>query len=114
MFEGPRELQEKALAYAQRGKLDDAIATYERLLKQTPHDLGARQKMAEALVRNRCVPEAIAAYQTVAGRYAVDGFLLKAIAICKIILELDPAHSETQDALANLYSRKRRTTQHAL
>ena len=50
---------------------------------------------------------AIREYQHVAGRYAADGFLLKAMAICKVILNLDPQHTETQSTLAKLYATHR-------
>src|SRR5262249_55399486 len=35
-----------------------------------------------------------------------EGLLLKAIAVCKLILEIDEAHKETQSMLADLYSKK--------
>jgi CRP-like cAMP-binding protein len=42
----------------------------------------------------------------VAERFARDGLLIKAIAICKTILELDPEHVVTQRQLADLYSKR--------
>ncbi|HSA24625.1 MAG TPA: cyclic nucleotide-binding domain-containing protein, partial [Myxococcota bacterium] len=38
--------------------------------------------------------------------FADEGFLLKAIATCKRVLELDPNHKEIQARLADLYSRR--------
>jgi hypothetical protein len=41
-----------------------------------------------------------------ADEYARDGFLLKAIATCKIVLEIDPNHTSVQQRLAELYSNR--------
>ena len=38
--------------------------------------------------------------------YAADGLLLKAIAACKLILEIDGDHTSTQTMLADLYAKK--------
>jgi CRP-like cAMP-binding protein len=48
----------------------------------------------------------VAAFTEAAKLHAQGGFLLKAIAVCKLILGLDPAHQETQAMLARLYSDK--------
>ncbi len=50
--------------------------------------------------------EAIASYHAVAENYAQEGLLLKAIAVCKLILEIDEHHTETQAILADLYAKK--------
>src|SRR5262249_7205172 len=42
----------------------------------------------------------------VAHVFAEDGLLLKAIAACKTILELEPSHTATQQMLADLYAKK--------
>src|SRR5262249_38302413 len=38
--------------------------------------------------------------------YAKAGFLLKAIAVCKVVLQLDPKHTATQTMLASLYAQR--------
>jgi CRP-like cAMP-binding protein len=48
--------------------------------------------------------DAVAAWTRAADRFAASGFLLKAIAVCKLILEVDPDHQDTQTKLAGLYS----------
>ncbi len=50
--------------------------------------------------------EAIGAYTRVAEVYAADGLLLKAIAACKLIMEIDSGHTATQKMLADLYAKK--------
>ncbi len=102
----PRKLKDKAAEAAAKGKLDKAADLLREVLRGDRKDVAACQQLAEVLRRAGNVPEAIQAYQAVADRFAHDGLLIKAIAISKTILELDPAHVETQGALADLYAKK--------
>lgn len=101
-----RKLKEKATEAAAKGKFDKAAELFREAADADPRDAGTRQKLAESLRRGGRIPEAIQAYQEVADRFAQDGLLIKAIAISKTILELDPEHVETQAALAELYARR--------
>lgn len=102
-----RKLKEQASRLVAKGKYGEALAAYQKAVQVDPRDLSSRQKLAETYSRLGKKAEAIREYQTVAGSYAADGLLLKAIAICKVILALDPSHRETQSALADLYAQKR-------
>ncbi|MFT3916072.1 MAG: cyclic nucleotide-binding domain-containing protein [Anaeromyxobacteraceae bacterium] len=99
-----RKLKDKAAEYAEKGKLDKAAKVYAEVLEADPDDVNTRQKRADVLRRAERLKEAIAEYAVVAERFGKDGLLIKAIAICKTILELDAAHVETQSALAGLYA----------
>jgi CRP-like cAMP-binding protein len=112
MSEKIRKLKEDASRLIAKGKLAEACECYEKIVKTDHRDLTARQKVAELYARLGRKEEAVHAYQSVAGSYAADGLLLKAIAVCKIILQLDPTHKETQNILADL-STKRRGDSHA-
>jgi CRP-like cAMP-binding protein len=101
-----RKLKDEAAAAAAKGKLDKAADLYREAAEGDPRDVGSRQRLGEVLRRAGRLREAIAAYRAVADRFARDGLLIKAIAISKTILELDPHHVETQSALAELYARK--------
>lgn len=107
MSEKIRKLKEEASRLIAKGKLAEAADEYIKIVKSDPRDLTARQKLAELFARMGRIPEAVAEYQSVAGSYAADGLLLKAIAVCKIILQIDPAHKETQHVLADLSTKKR-------
>jgi CRP-like cAMP-binding protein len=104
-----RKLKDKAAELAAKGKVDKAASVYREVVEADPKDLVARQKLAEVLRRGGEIAEAIEEYKLVADRFARDGLLIKAIAICKTILELDPQHVETQGALAELYARRQAT-----
>jgi CRP-like cAMP-binding protein len=101
-----RKLKDKAAELAAKGKVEKAASVYREVVEADPKDLATRQKLAEVLRRAGEIADAIEEYKIVADRFARDGLLIKAIAICKTILELDPQHVETQAALADLYSRR--------
>jgi cAMP-dependent protein kinase regulator len=79
-----------------------------------PHDLRARRALADCCKSIGRLEEAIAHYQALAGAYAAQGLLFRAIAVCKTILEIDPGHTETELALAQLYARHDVQSDHAL
>src|SRR5512145_907925 len=101
-----RKLKDKAADLAAKGKVEKAASVYREVVEADPKDMASRQKLAEVLRRAGAIGEAIEEYKQVADRFARDGLLIKAIAICKSILELDPQHGETQGALADLYARR--------
>lgn len=101
-----RKLKDRAAELAARGKLEKAAELYREALKADHKDVATQQKLAEVLRRAGRTGEAIDAYRVVAERFARDGLLIKAIAISKTILELDPDHVETQAALADLYAKR--------
>jgi CRP-like cAMP-binding protein len=101
-----RKIKDKAAEATAKGKLEKAASLYREALEGDPKDVATRQKLAEVLRRAGRIPEAIETYRDVADRFGRDGLLIKAIAISKTILELDPDHVETQSALAELYARR--------
>jgi CRP-like cAMP-binding protein len=101
-----RKLKDKAADLAAKGKLEKAADLYREVIRADPRDVATQQKLAEVLRRAGHTAEAVEAYGAVADRFARDGLLIKAIAISKTILELDPEHVATQAALADLYARR--------
>lgn len=101
-----RKLKDEAAKLVQKGKLDKALSTYQAILEEDANDLTAHLKRGDILRKMERDEEAIAAYRSVAQVYAEDGLLLKAIAACKLVLEIDPSHTKTQTMLADLYAKK--------
>ncbi len=101
-----RKLKDEAAKLTQKGKLDKALALYQEILEHDPDDLTAQLKCGDLLRKLERDEEAIASYTKVADVYAADGLLLKAIAACKLILEIDENHTATQKMLADLYAKK--------
>lgn len=101
-----RKLKDEAAQLVQKGKLDKALALYEEVLQQDATDITARLKCGDILRKLNQNERAIEQYINVAQVYAEDGLLLKAIAACKLILEIDPQHTDTQKIIADLYAKK--------
>jgi len=97
---------EDADAHARAGRWLAAVQVYREVTERKPKDLLLRQKLAEALARAGQTAEAVSVLASIADRLARDGMLLRAITIGKLILEMDPSHTQTQQKVAELYARK--------
>ena len=100
---------DRAVAALQRGTLDEASREFAQAIYLSPRDVVLRQRLGDLLARMGRTQAAVRQFQHVAGHYAAEGQLLKAIAICRVILEMDPTHLETQSTLAELYSLQHET-----
>ena len=107
-----RRMKDRASRMYAEGKLRDALGLYERIVEADERELGCRIKIGDLLRRMGDLEEAVDCYEAVARIYAEEGYLLKAIAVCKLILAVDPHHSLTQHMLADLYSRRKAGTPH--
>jgi CRP-like cAMP-binding protein len=95
--------QKDAAAKALRaGNHKKALAAYLELAKLHPSDGSWPQRAAEMYRRLGKPASEMAALSRAADLHGKAGFLLKAIASCKMILAVDPQHRETQEKLAEL------------
>jgi cAMP-dependent protein kinase regulator len=104
-----REAKDRGARMLAKGNLEAALSAFHEVLKAAPQELAYRQKVAEVLQRMGRKAEAIAEYQATAESWARTGWLLRAIALCKVILQLEPGHTYTQALLADLYARQERS-----
>ncbi len=84
------------------------------ILGDNAQDLKVRRALAELYQRAGKTGPAIREYQALAGAYAAQGLLFRAIATCKSILALDATHDETHRTLANLYAQHDQQSERAL
>jgi len=101
-----QKAKEKATKYIQKGNFEKAQGEYRILVKLVPDDLRFRMKYGECLARLNRKKDAIEEYKEVLDLYASKGFLIQAIAVGKVILQLDPEAEEINDQLADLNSRR--------
>jgi CRP-like cAMP-binding protein len=101
-----RKLKDDANALFLKGKIKEAIAALEQVVKVDKSDVKTIVKLGDLYKKNGDKAKAIDAYKRGAAIYATQGFLVNAISVNKMILELDPNHKEIQEALAGLYSKK--------
>ncbi|ATB48153.1 cyclic nucleotide-binding domain-containing protein [Corallococcus macrosporus] len=101
-----RKLKDKATEAFTKGRFSKAAELYEDYCRAEPKDHQSRLRSGDAWVKAGQKDRAISAYQAAAEGFARDGFLPRAIAASKLILELDPAHRGVQQMLADLYARR--------
>jgi tetratricopeptide (TPR) repeat protein len=92
-----------ARKYQSRGQYDKAIAQYKKLVDADKRDVRSLLKIGDLYVRKGDRGSAIETYQRVADHYAQQGFFLKAIAVFKQILKLDPSRLDAQVQLGEMY-----------
>jgi tetratricopeptide (TPR) repeat protein len=92
-----------ARKYQSRGQYDKAIAQYKKLVDSDKRDVRSLLKIGDLYVRKGDRGSAIETYENVAGHYSQQGFFLKAIAVYKQILKLDPSRLDAQVRLGEMY-----------
>lgn len=92
-----------ARKYQARGQYDKAIGQYKKLVDADKRDVRSLLKIGDLHVRKGDRGSAIETYETVAGHYSAQGFFLKAIAVYKQILKLDPSRLDAQVRLGEMY-----------
>src|SRR5262245_34180960 len=102
----PRKLKDEAAVHHSRGKWQKALDNYEKLEKLEPRDGTWAQRAGEMYRRLGKSAPAVAALIRSADVFSHNGFLLKAIAVCKLILEIDPAHTGVEERLAALHAHR--------
>src|SRR6266576_1601097 len=91
--------------YVQQGKLQNAIAEYEKILKADPKDLTVLNTVGDLYSRNGEVDKATDCFKKVGDAYAAQGFTVKGIAMYKKIGKLKPS-LESVLKLAELYTQQ--------
>lgn len=96
---------EAAQKHLAKGNYDKAIAEYQRLVKEDPSDVRTWLKIGDLFTRKGARKEACQTYLRVAKHYADQGFFLKAVAVYKQTLKLDPTRLDVSVKLAEMYQK---------
>src|SRR3989338_4836746 len=104
MTAAKRDLIDEAEKYLKAGKYDKAVKQYQMVLATDPGDQRVRLRLAEVFAKKKDVSSAVKTLLEVAQVYLAGKFQLKAIAIYKNILKLNPGAVEVNDQLAALYA----------
>ncbi len=94
---------EGAAKLVAKGAFDKAIREYQKVLDLDPRDVRVLQKMGELYQKKADNPQAASFFTRVAEVYAQDGFFLKAVALYKQVLKLNPDLVEVNVKLAELH-----------
>ncbi len=101
-----RKLKDAATEAFSKQKWGKAVELYQQITKVEPNDPDWFQREGECWRKLGDAAMATTAFGRAAEGYAKNGFLLKAIAVCKNILQMDPKHTLTQAMLAELYAKR--------
>lgn len=93
----------QAQRFTAKGQFEKAIAEYRRILKSDPSDIRTMLKIGDLYTRMGARKEATDTFLRVAEQYGASGFHLKAIAVYKQILNLDPTQVTIHKLLAASY-----------
>ena len=94
---------EAAAKLVAKGAYDKAIKEYRRLLEADPKDVRVLQKMGELFQKKNDNEQAATYFTKVAESYSTDGFFLKAVALYKQVLKLNPTLIDVNLRLAELH-----------
>jgi len=94
---------EAAAKLVAKGAYDKAIKEYQKILEVDGKDVRILQKMGELYQKKNDNGQAAIYFTKVAESYANDGFFLKAVALYKQVLKLDPALMDVNIKLAELH-----------
>ncbi len=89
-----------------RGRLDAAINEYRKLLAESTNDTTTLNRVGDLYARLNRLDKATTLFKKTADHFISEGFFVKAIAIYKKIIRLDPSQIEVYERLADLYSRQ--------
>ncbi len=94
---------EAAQKLLNQGKVAQAIAEYQNILKYEPRDQVTLMTVGELYIRQGETFQAIDYFERLAQIFVGDGFLTKAIAVYKRIAKLAPEEIRPLEKLADLY-----------
>jgi tetratricopeptide (TPR) repeat protein len=94
---------EAAAKLVAKGAYDKAIKEYQKVLEADPKDVRVLQKMGELYQKKNDNAQAAHFFTKVAESYSTDGFFLKAVALYKQVLKLNPNLLDVNLKLAELH-----------
>jgi tetratricopeptide (TPR) repeat protein len=100
-----QKLLSAAEKFVQQGKLQNAIAEYEKIRKNDEKDLTVANTIGDLYARLGDSSKAIECFKTVGDAYAAQGFTVKGIAMYKKITKLQPSVDGSLK-LAELYTQQ--------
>src|SRR6185312_14254061 len=102
MARDARTLRTEASEASASGKYKRALQAYLELERLEPRDAQWSKRAAETFRRLNKNKDAVEAYARAVDRYAQGGFLVQAIAVCKLILQIEPKNDDALRRLAQM------------
>lgn len=109
-----RDLRRRGLELASQNQFHKAAQVYLELIDLEPEEGEWAKRAADCFWQLKDHTARLKYSVRAAEAFCDGGFLLKAIAMCKVVLTLDPSHQETQERLAQLYAKRPETSRDPL
>ena len=100
------ETLKKAEKFLRQGRLDQAIAEYERVVEDQPRDWTTANALGDLYLRGNQTDRAVGLYQKIADHLFTEGFYPKAAALYRKILKLAPGDEKVLSTLAEISTRQ--------
>jgi tetratricopeptide (TPR) repeat protein len=97
------KVMDAARKFVDKGQIDKAVKEYLRIVSEDPKDVRVWLKIGDLYAKKGAKQDATDTYLKVARFYHEQGFFLKAVAVYKQILKLDPRLVDVIMKLAELY-----------
>jgi tetratricopeptide (TPR) repeat protein len=97
------KVMDAARKFVDKGQIDKAVKEYLRIVHEDPKDVRVWLKIGDLYAKKGSKQDAIETYLKVARFYHDQGFFLKAVAVYKQILKIDPRLVDVILKLAELY-----------
>src|SRR5688572_7066782 len=95
-------LRDEAMIAVEKGKLGKAVELYEELEELEPQSASWSKRLGETHRRAGNTAAAVEAFERAAEKFVQSGFLVQAIAVCRMILQIDPDNVTTVERLSAL------------
>jgi cAMP-dependent protein kinase regulator len=99
-------LKEQGAANIGKGNWDKALGDFKEVLKAAPNDTHALMKAGDCCSKLGNNDEACRYYDKLVNIFSTEGFVVKAIAVHKLILKINPGFPGGEKRLALLYEKK--------
>jgi pilus assembly protein FimV len=97
------KVMDAARKFVDKGQIDKAVKEYLRIVQEDPKDVRVWLKIGDLYAKKGAKQDATDTYLKVARFYHEQGFFVKAVAVYKQILKLDPRLVDVILKLAELY-----------
>lgn len=100
--------KDRAEALFSKGKFRESLSTYEKIEEYGKKDPRIYLRMGDIARKLEAKDAAISYYKKASEHFMRIGFMLKAIAVCKLILSIDPDQKDVQARLSKLHGKDER------
>lgn len=99
-------IKDKAESYFSKGKFKNAVEAYESIRPYSSKDPRIALRIGDIYRKLGKNNEAIDSYKQTISIFISQGFVTKAIGVCKVIMDIDPSQTAVQKKIAELYTKK--------